>query len=150
MGKLLHSIHQSDLYSILGYESLTHLVEEELVHSPNTASSYMSLYRNFARLHYNKAEALKLIGKYGYTNVREVLKKTNTKLGVRAMGNRIKELDQNQINFTLTDKELAEAHRALKSMGAVRDKAGRFAHSSSAFMEMVKEVNKKPKLKIAS
>jgi hypothetical protein len=147
MGRILHSFKQGDLHADIGYESFGHMVEEELSYSTATAHSYSALYRHFQRLHYNKAEALDLLRKFGKTHLSEVLPSLNSKIGARAIKARIDNLGHNQINFTLDNEELAEAQRALLKMGAMKSDNGRYLNSSEAFMDMVREVNKKPVLK---
>ena len=140
MGQILSSFEHGDLYEVVGYESMKHMIEEELSYTPATARSYINLYRDFQRLHYNKTEAITLMQKFGYTNMSKVLAHTNSKLGVRAVKNRIDNLGEHQINFTLTDEELDIAHKALVAMGATKTKTGRWMHASDAFMEMVYQV----------
>jgi hypothetical protein len=147
MGRILHSFKQGDLHDILGYETFAHMIDEELSFSPATAHSYSSLYRHFQRLHYNKAESLDLLRKFGKTHLAEVLPGVTTKIGTRAIKTRIDNLGHNQINFTLDNAELAEAQRALQKMGATKSDTGRYLNSSEAFLDMVREVNKKPTLK---
>lgn len=147
MGRILHSFKQGNLHDIIGYESFVHMIDEELSYSPATAHSYASLYRHLHRLHYNKAESLDLLQKFGKTHLAEVLPKMDTKVGSRAIKARIDNLGHHQINFTLDDTELADAQRALTKMGATKSDTGRYLNSSDAFMDMVREVNKKPVLK---
>ena len=147
MGQILSAIQQNRLFDVLGYDSMTHLVEEELSFTPSTAFRYGALFRNFRRLHYNKAESLKLLKKFGMTHLSDVLLSMKDKLGERAIRTRIKNLDQNQINFTVTDNQLSQCHQALTKMGAVRAEGGRYLNSSQAFMDMVKEVNLAHRLK---
>ena len=147
MGQIISAINHSKLYDILGYDSISHLVEEELSFTPSTAHRYASMYRNLRRLHYNKTESLALLKKCGFTHLSDVLPNMKSKMGERAIKKRINELNQNQINFTVTDKELSETHQALIKMGALRTDAGRYMNSSQAFMDMIHEINKKPVLK---
>lgn len=150
MGQILHSFKQGNLHEVLGYESFSHLVEEELSYSPATAHSYSSLYRNFQRLHYKKPEALKLLRKYGKTHLSEVLPNLNGKPSDRAIKKCIDALGHHQINFTLNDAELAEAQRALAKRGATVTETGRYMNSTEAFMDMVREVNRRPAIKSAA
>lgn len=147
MGRILHSFKQGNLHDIIGYESFAHMIDEELSYSPATAHSYSSLYRHFQRLHYNKAEALDLLRKFGKTHLAEVLPALSAKIGSRAIKTRIDNLGHNQINFTLDNDELSQAQQALTKMGAMKSDNGRYLNSSEAFMDMVREVNKKPALK---
>ncbi len=141
MGQILYAFRQDRLYKIIGYDSFALMVEEELTFSKGTASNYAAMYNIFKRLHYNKTEALELLSEYGMTHMREVLRNEKNKIGKRAIQTRIDALDTNQINFTLTDAELAESHTALETLGAVVDDNGRYVHSSEAFIAMVRMVN---------
>jgi hypothetical protein len=147
MGSLISSMQHGNIYDMLAYDSMTHLIEEELTFTASTAFKYANMYRHFRRLHYLKHEAVELLKKFGLTHMAEVLPKFNDKLGARAIKTRIDSLDQNQINFTLTNSQLDECHKALGKMGAMKSEGGRFINSSEAFMDMVKAVNKKPHLK---
>lgn len=147
MGNIIASIRHGKLYDVLGYESLTHLVDEELSFSPATAGNYGAMCNHFKRLHYNKSESIELLKQFGLTHMCQVLPSITDKIGSRAIKNRIDSLDQNQINFTLNDAELIECHRALTKMGAMVTDTGRYKNSSAALMDMVREVNKRPVLK---
>ncbi len=147
MGQIISAIQQNKLYEILGYSGMTELVEEELSFTASTAFKYGTLFRNLRRLHYNKTESLALLKKFGMSHLTDVLPGMGNKIGARAIRKRIDNLNQNQINFTITDKELSETHQALTKMGAMRSDGGRYLNSSQAFMDMVHEVNKKPVLK---
>lgn len=147
MGRILSAIQKSQLYDVLGYDSMGHLVEEELSFTPSTAWRYARMYENFRRLHYNKAESLALLKKCGFTHMADILPNVKDKIGERAIKRRIADLDQHQINFTVTDYELEQCHQALNKMGAMRTDTGRYLNSSQVFMDMIKEVNKRPVLK---
>ena len=147
MGQILSAIQHGKLFDVLGYNSMHEMVVEELSFTPSTAHRYANTFRHLRRLHYNKAESLSLLKKCGYSHLSDVLPNMKDKIGYRAIRKRIRALNQNQINFTVTDKELTETHRALAKMGAVQSDHGRFLNSSQAFMDMVKEVNKRPVLK---
>lgn len=147
MGQIISAITHNRLYEILGYNSVAHLVEEELSFTPSTAHRYAGLFRHLRRLHYNKTESLALLKKCGFTHLSDVLPNMTSKMGERAIKKRIRELNQNQINFTVTDKQLSETHQALTKMGALRSDGGRYLNSSQAFMDMIHEVNKKRTLK---
>lgn len=147
MGSLISSMQHGNLYEALEYESMGELIENELTYTPSTGFKYATMFRNFRRLHYLKSEAINLLKKFGLTHMCAVLPKMNDKIGERAIKKRIDQLDQNQINFTLNNRELEQCHQALASMGAVRSGDGRFHNSSCAFMDMVREVNKRPPLK---
>lgn len=147
MGSIISSMQHGKIYDVLGYDSMTHLVDEELTYTPSTAFKYASMFRHFRRLHYFKPEALTILKKFGITHMCEVLPRMKDKIGVRAIKSRIDSIDQNQINFTLTNKELDECHQALTKMGATRSDGGRYMDSSVAFMGMIDIVNTKPHLK---
>jgi hypothetical protein len=148
MGSIISSMRHGKLYETLGYDSMAHLVEEELTFGPSTASRYASMFRHFKRLHYSKPEAIELLKKFGLTHMADVLPKMSDKIGQRAIKNRIDALDQHQINFTLTRAELEKTNRALLKNGAVMGELGRWKNSSEAFMEMVNQhSNGRPKLK---
>ena len=141
MGQLLHAIKEGQLYEVLGYESLTHLIEEELTFTPSTAHGYRNLYADFKRLHYNKTEAIKLLQMFGMTKVFEVLHEAKTKLGSTAIKNRIAGLDCHQVNFQMTMKQWIEVEKKLIAHGAVRNEHGRLEHSSDAFLDIIRNVN---------
>lgn len=147
MGRILSAIQKSQLFDILGYNSMANLVEEELSFTPSTAFRYSRMYEDFRRLHYNKAESLSLLKKYGFTHMSDILRDLKDKIGERAIKKRIDALDQNQINFTVTDAELDQCHQALAKMGALISENGRYLNSSSVFMDIIKEVNRQPALK---
>lgn len=148
MGSIISSMRYGKLYDLLGYDSMTHLVVEELTFGPSTASRYASMFNHFRRLHYVKQEAVDLLQKFGLTHMADVLPKMTSKMGQRAIKNRIDALDQHQINFTLTQKQLEKTHRALVKNGARQSEEGRWLNSSEAFMEMVEQhSNGQPKLK---
>lgn len=147
MGQILAAISHNNLFDLLGYSSMAHLVEEELSFTSTTGHRYANMFRHFRRLHYNKAESLSLLKKCGFTHLCDVLPGITSKIGERAIAARIKNLNINQINFTVTDDELAKCHQALAKMGAMRSDRGRFINSSQAFMDMVAEVNRRPALK---
>jgi hypothetical protein len=71
----------------------------------------------------------------------------NDKIGVRAIKKRIDAIDEHQINFTLNNAQLEQAHTALKQMGAQQADTGRWLNSSEAFMQMVELINQAPNAK---
>lgn len=144
MGRILHSFREGKLHEVLKFDNFSQLVEEQLSYSPATAIRYSNLYMQFKRLHYTKSEALNLLIKYGMTHMLDVMPSMENKIGDRAIKVRIDNLDQNQINFTLTGAELSECNRALARMGASRSDTGRWMNSSQALMDMVRQVNKSP------
>jgi hypothetical protein len=141
MGSIISSIQHGKLYKLLEYNSMTHLIEEELTYTPSTAFKYGQMFRHFRRLRYLKHEAVELLKKFGLTHMCEILPKMKDKIGVRAIKNRINAIDDHQINFTLTSAQLDLAHEALKKMGAMKADGGRWLNSSEAFMHMVNNVN---------
>jgi hypothetical protein len=149
MGSIISSIQHGELYEVLGYDSMSELVEEELTYTPSTAFKYAGMYRHFRRLHYLKAEAIQLLHKFGLTHMCEILPNMNDKIGQRAIKARIDSIDAYQINFTLTGAQLKKAHQALENNGAMQTADGRWLNSSEAFMEMVEQfTNSKPKLSV--
>lgn len=137
MGSIISSIQHGELFKVLGYTSMTHMVDEELTYTATTAFRYANMYRHFRRLHYLKHEAVKLLQKFGLSHMCDVLPGINDKIGQRAIKTRIDKIDEHQINFTLTSEELEKAHLALKKNGAMQSDAGRWLNSSEAFMAMV-------------
>lgn len=147
MGSIISSIQHGKLYSVLEYNSMSHLIEEELTYTPSTGFKYAKMYRHFRRLKYLKHEAIDLLKRFGLTHMVAVLPSMNDKVGVRAIQNRIEAMDDHQINFTLSGSQLARAHNALKQMGAMQSQEGRWLNSSEAFMQMVEIINRSPKTK---
>ena len=148
MGSLISSMQHGKLHDVLNYNSMHELIEEELTFSPATGSKYAGMYRSFRRLHYLKPEALKLLKKFGLTHMCDVLPGIKDKIGSRAIKNRIDAIDQHQINFTLTGKQLDKCHKALEVLGAEMSDAGRYKNSSEAFMLMVNQVDVTRKAKL--
>ena len=151
MGSIISSMQHGKLYEILDYTSMTHLVDEELTYTPSTAFKYGQMFRHFKRLHYTKAEAVELLKNFGLTHMADVLPAMTDKIGTRAIKRRIDNLDQHQINFTLSGAQLDKAHKALIKHGAIQSEEGRWLNSSEAFMEMVEKFsNGTPRLKAVS
>lgn len=150
MGSIISSIQHGGLYKVIGYNSMVELIEAELTYTPSTGFKYAKMYRHFRRLHYLKHEAIDLLKKFGLTHMCTILPNINGKISQRAIKKRIDEIDEHQINFSLTSEELEKAHKALKNHGAVMSDEGRWINSSEAFMEMVEQhTNGKSKLKAA-
>ena len=147
MGQILSAFRNNKLYDVLGYTSMSHLVEEELSFTISTGLRYAKLFDDLRRLHYNKKESLALMKKCGFSHLCDVMPGVKDKIGLRSIRKRIAKLQQHQINFTVNDAEYAEYHRALAKLGAMRSEGGRYVNSSQTFMDMVKEVNKRPVLK---
>lgn len=149
MGQLLSAIEHGKLWEILGYESFSHLIEEELSYMSGTAGKYLHTYRHFKRLHYTKVEALAMISEFSFTRVAEYICQASTKVGQRAIRNAIQvNLDnKKQINFTVNKAEHELVKRVLRAHGAVESDSGRWESSTSAFMDIVKEASRKPLLK---
>lgn len=149
MGSIISSMQHGKIWEILEYNSMTHLVEEELTFTPTTAFKYATMYRHFRRLHYLKHEAIDLLKRFGLTHMCDVLPKMKDKIGVRAIKKRIDAIDELQINFTLHGDEVDELRQALRTMGARPSENGRcWVDSSIALLRMAREINKnqKPKL----
>jgi hypothetical protein len=144
MGRILQAIHRDKLYDVLGYTSLSNLVEEELSFTPTTAASYRHLYERFRVLKYNKNESIQLLNEFGFTAIGKVLPKIKTKVGKRAIKNKIDELDEHQVNFCLTNKEYFELCTALEAFGACKSElSGRYMNSSEALMQLIRSTIRK-------
>ena len=141
MGSIISSMQHGKLYEMLGYGSMGELINEELTYTPSTGGKYAGMYRHFRRLHYLKHEALVLLKEFGLTRMCEVLPTMKSKLGHRAIKNRVEAIDEHQINFSLTQAQLDDAHRALILLGATKSPEGRWHNSSEAFLAMVEQVN---------
>lgn len=141
MGRILSAILHGHLYDVLGYDSMGHLIKEELSFSPSQGFKYLHTYRHFKRLGYTKTEALDLISDFSFTHMAGVLPKLTDKVGKRAIKNAITKMlnDNRQINFALSKPELTLLIEALRAFGA-EPKDGRLMNSSFALMEMVKSV----------
>lgn len=150
MGRILYSIKQGKLYDVLGYESMSHLVKEELSFTTSTAHGYSKMYKDFARLSYHKVEALAMLDQFGLKHMNKVLPTIKTKIGMRAMKNRVAQLDEKQLTIWMHQDEYDEVAKALTSVGGIRDEAGRWKNSSEAILEMARIINKhNGKLKVA-
>jgi hypothetical protein len=140
MGQLLHALHEASLHQVLGYDSFSHLVTEELSFAPSTAHSYRKMYARFRELKYSKTEALEALHQFGITPLNKVLPDLSTKLGVRGLKRRIDALDLHQINFMCSTSEFEEVQQALFAMGADISDDGRMQHSSDAFMAIIRSI----------
>lgn len=137
MGRILSSIAHGKLYDALGYDSMSHLIEEELSFSTSQGYRYLHTYRHFRRLGYNKTEALELINEFSFSHMSRALPQMTDKIGKRAVGNLIEKqlADARQINFQLNQKDHQTLIKALKEFGA-DDSSGRLMHSSEALVAM--------------
>ena len=151
MGQILSAIAHGKLYDLLGYDSLGHLIEEELSFSNSQGYRYLHTFRHFRRLGYNKTEALELIGEFSFSHMSRYLPGATQKVGKRAVGNAIaKQIEEaRQINFQLNKSDLSLLKRVLISLGA-EDRDGRLMHSSEALIALAREYDRKPKLKAVS
>lgn len=151
MGQILSAIAHGKLYDLLGYDSLGHLIEEELSFSNSQGYRYLHTFRHFRRLGYNKTEALELIGEFSFSHMSRYLPHATQKVGKRAVGNAIeKQLEEaRQINFQLNKSDLSLLKRVLISLGA-EDKDGRLMHSSEALIALAREYDQRPKLRAVS
>lgn len=144
MGKLLVAIRDSQLYELLDYPTFNAMIEAELSFSTNTASKYACMYDHFRRLKYSKIEALQLITNCGYTKLSKILPSLDTKLGVRAIKNRVDSIDEHQINFTFTTAEYQIVIQALKQHGAYQDsQSKRYANISIALLDLITNTTRK-------
>lgn len=148
MGRILTSIADNNLYDLLGYDSLTAMIEEELTFAPTSGSSYMKLYRELRRLKYNKTESIKLLETFGMRHLLEVLPKLNTKVGARAIKNRVDELDRHQFTFWMHGDDYLEVLEALEKYGLYM-KNDRMMNSSEALAALARAVNGTEKKKVA-
>lgn len=141
MGQILHAFKESKLYTVMGYESFSHMVEEELSFGITTAHKYANTFGHFKRLGYKKNEAIELITEYGLAHMHDVLPDMKTKVGTRAIGKLIEAITLYPITFTMDANEIVEAEQALLLLGAELTDEGRFLHSTPAFMAMVRSIN---------
>jgi hypothetical protein len=141
MGQIIGALEHGKLWETLGYNSIRHLIEEELSFSSGTGNRYMHCYRNSRRLGYTKTETLALLEEYGITRTNDYLAQAKQKEGVRTIAKRMDELKKRQqINFTLTNEQHAKALRVMSKLGIERGPSGRFVNSSETFMKMVEMV----------
>lgn len=152
LGQILSAIEHGKLWEILEYQSMAHLVEEELSFTSNTASKYWHTYRHFKRLKYTKLEAIGLIREFSFTRIAEYLPNAQAKVGTRAVRTQIEKILANhrQLNFTVNAEQYEVVQRALRKHGASKSDAGRWEHSSEAFVDIMKEAARKPQLKAVS
>lgn len=152
MGQILSAIAHGKLYDLLGYDSMGHLIEDELSFSSSQGFRYLHTFRHFRRLGYNKTESLDLINEFSFSHMSRYLPTANQKVGKRAIGNAIaKQIeDAKQINFQLNKQDLELLIRVLKSFGAQPTDEGRLMHSSEALIAMAREYDSRPKLKAVS
>jgi hypothetical protein len=151
MGQILSSIAHGKLHLILGYDSMGELIEEELSFSPGMGFKYLNTYNHFKRLGFNESEALSLINEFSFTQMARYVATAKTKVGKRAINNAIKKQieESRQINFSLSNNDLALLRRVLITLGA-EEREGRLLHSSEALIALAREYDKRPKLKAVS
>lgn len=151
MGQILSAISHGKLFDILGYDSMSGLVEEELSFSASQAQRYLHTFRHFKRLGYTKTEALELIGEFSFTHMSAYLPNAKDKVGKRAIKNAIdKQLEESkQINFQLNGKDPKLLVDVLRLHGAEPTESGRLMGSSEALMSLVRS-NRRVKLKAVS
>lgn len=151
MGQILSAIRRDKLYDVLGYESMAHLVEEELSFSLGTAGRYAATYDHFKRLGYTKNQALDIMYEYGFSNVSDYLPKAKNKVSKATVGRHIRKmLEENvQINFQYSAADYRVLEQALIQHGAVRSDTGRLLHSSEALLDIVRSSGK-PRLKVVA
>lgn len=152
MGQILSAVEHGKLWDQLGYQSFAHLVEEEMSFTSGTAGKYLHTYRHFKRLGYKKTEALDLIREFSFTRVAEYLAQAKDKVGKRAVANAIAKNLENkkQLNFTVNAEQYETVKRALRAHGAEQSEGGRWDHSSDAFVDIMKDAARRPKLKAVS
>lgn len=139
MGRILSAIGHGQLYDVLGYDSLGHLIEEELSFSNSQGYRYLHTFRHFRRLGYTKTEALDFINEFSFTYVSKVLPGIKEKVGKRAFKNAIERLlrEAKQINFQLSESDLKLLIKVLKEFGA-EPQDGRLMGSSDALVQLCK------------
>jgi hypothetical protein len=141
MGQLLSNLDRDDMVQVLGYDSFSALIEEELSYTQTTAMRYRDTYRHFRRLKIKKVEAVGMIQKYGYTHIARVLPKMKQGPGYkRTMAKLVKEDRRThlQVNFQVTPKEKKQLEDLLLAYGA--ENKGRYLFgASTALMAVVAE-----------
>jgi len=138
MGRILSSINHGKLTELLGYESLAHLIEEELSFGTGTGYKYMNVYRHLRRLKYNKTEALELLDEFGITQLYAWLTRATTKASKRTIYSDLKSIGVPvTIGFCLKPDDRKRVTVLMDTMGAEWSEHGRLNNSSKLFMEMV-------------
>lgn len=153
MGRILSAIEHGKLWEELGYESMSHLIEEELTFSAATGFCYLRTYRRFRQLKYTETEALDLLVSFGISRMSDYLATAKFKVGKRAVGNAIAKWRKNhqQINFTVDEETHKKLNRVLQKYGARQSPNGRWEGSSEAFNAMLDKLDANgsaPKLKV--
>jgi hypothetical protein len=141
MGRILTAISRDKLYKIIGFPSMTALIEEELSFTPSTAGAYIKLYKNCKRLQYSDKEAVGIINEFGLRHLNAILPKEDKKLGTRAIANRVKALDEKQFTIWVHKKEYEEIEDAMLKMGGMKEESGKWKNSSEALLNMARAVN---------
>lgn len=143
MGQLLAAIQRDKLHELLGFDSFSHLVEEELSFTAGTAGGYARMYRRFRELKYTKTEAHALLYEFGLRDVCTYLEEATKKVGMRTVRKKIKQIreDRIQINFTIGGLQREFIEDALIEFGAERS-GERLLHSSVAFINIVEAARK--------
>jgi hypothetical protein len=149
MGRILAVFKNDKLFDVLGYQTWSEMVEEELSYTATSASHYVKVYQDFRRLKYNKNEAIQLINEFGYTNMRKVLPTLKQKIGKRALKNRVDTWPEHQLNFTLDDQEYEETLNVMDMYGAVHS-THRIENSTEVFMSIVRQAKFMAKKKKAA
>lgn len=139
MGRILAAMYKQELYDLLGYTSMTAMIDEELSYSATTAHKYMATYLHFKRLKINKAEALKLMHKHGYTVLTRVMPKMKPTADPRYVKRVVQKAVNvehkrcKQVNFQMTEDEWLLLIDALGEYGAEWD-GKRLLHASEALL----------------
>lgn len=133
MGRILHVFREDKLWNVLGYESWTAMVDEELSFSVSTACKYADTYKRFKELKYNQQEALDLIAEFSFTGCAKVLKDQKQKIGKRAMRNRLEEYPWHQLNFMLDTETYDKWDEVYFAFGGVYDENGHRENSREIF-----------------
>jgi hypothetical protein len=139
MGSILSAIKHGQLYLMLEYKSMNELIGCELSFTATTARKYAQMYDRFRELKYNKTEAVELLRRFGLTHMVKILPTLKQKVGVRTIQRKLAEIDEVQLNFTLTSEEVEEVHSVLRKYGArLSSNGARWNDVSIAFLSAIR------------
>jgi len=133
MGRLLYAL--SDLTDVLGYTSISALIEAELIVKPATGMKYLRTYRHFKRLHYSRKDALALIEDISFTHVAEQIPWMKQRGNSDVVQKRIDAEDKCFLTFQLSHAQRRKARKVLATYGAPRD--------SENFIRLINKLDKK-------
>ena len=145
IGRILSAIQHSKLWQTLGYESMSHLIDEELTFSSATGFTYLRCYRKLKTLQYTESESLDLLTEFGISRLSDWLSTAKQKVGKRAIANAIKawRKEHQQINFTLSATDAGRLDEMLEKFGASKSDNGRWQGSTDAFVDILTFVEQK-------